>query len=40
MVTSEPERAALRILAREVVGVREVRDHLVVRPIPFAVGMM
>lgn len=40
MVTSEPERAALSILAREVAGVREVRDHLVVRPIPFAVGVM
>lgn len=40
MVTSEPERAALRILVREVAGVREVRDHLVVRPIPFVVGIM
>ncbi len=40
MVTSAPERDALRILAREVPGVREVRDHLVVRPMPFVAGVM
>ncbi|MFM8992393.1 MAG: CBS domain-containing protein [Alphaproteobacteria bacterium] len=40
MVTSEPERAALRLLVREVQGVRDLHDHLVVRQIPFAVGVM
>ena len=40
MVTSQSERAALVLLAREVDGVTEVADHLVVRAIPIVAGGM
>jgi CBS domain-containing protein len=40
MVTSEAERSALCLLAREVDGVAEVADHLVVRAIPIVAGGM
>jgi CBS domain-containing protein len=38
MVTSEAERTALVLLAREVAGVTDVADHLVVRAIPIVAG--
>ena len=40
MVTSDPERAALKLLAQEVPGVVDVADHLVVRAIPIVAGVM
>jgi CBS domain-containing protein len=40
MVTSQAERAALGLLAREADGVTEVADHLVVRAIPIVAGGM
>lgn len=40
MVTSETERAALKLLAREVPGVVDVADHLVMRDIPVVSGIM
>jgi CBS domain-containing protein len=39
MVTSEPERAALKLLAQEVPGVADVADHLVVRAMPIVAGI-
>lgn len=40
MVASETERAALGLLAREVPGVVDVADHLVVRDIPIVAGIL
>lgn len=40
MVTSDAERAALKLLAQEVPGVADVADHLVVRSIPIVAGVM